>query len=78
MAFRIVPSDPKIFVVSTFPCDVGARVRLVVEGAFVRRGVSISLGDFAVIELAVYEFKEGVAFLRSGVKLFVSGTAHRL
>ncbi len=47
------------------------------EQAF-RRGVSISLGDFAVIELAIYEFKEGGALLRSEVKLFVDGTSHRV
>ncbi len=40
------------------------------ELALVRRGVSISHGDFAVIELAVYEFKEDGALLRSGVEFF--------
>ncbi len=30
--------------------------------------MSISLSDFPVIELAVYEFKEGGALLRGGIK----------
>ncbi len=78
MACRIVSSEPKTVVVGTFPCDVGARVRLVAEWTCVCRGVSISLGELAVIELAVYEFKEGGALLRSGGKLFMDGTSHLL
>ncbi len=75
---RIVPSDPKTVVVGKFPRDVGAGVRLVAEWTCVRRGVSISLSYFAVIELAVYEFKEGGAFLRGGIKLFMDGTSNHL
>ena len=67
LACRIVPSDPKTFVVGTFPCDVGVGVGLVAEWAFVRRGVSISLGDFAVVYLAVYEFEQGCAFCRGRI-----------
>ena len=78
LACRIVSSDLKTFAVFTFPCDVRAGVRLVAEWAFVHRGLSISLGDFAAIELAVYEFKEDGALLRSRVKIFVNDTAHRL
>ena len=78
LACRIVPSDPKTFVVGTFLCYVGARVKLVVEWAFVRRGVSISLGDFTVIDLAVYELKVDGALLRCRFMLLVNGTAHRL
>ena len=78
LACRIVLSDPKTVVVGAFTRDVGARVRLVAEWTSFRRGVSISLGNFAVIELAVYEFKKGGALLRGGVKLFVDGTSHRL
>jgi hypothetical protein len=51
---------------------------LVAEWAFVRWGVSISHGDFAVIELVVYEIKEGGALLRNGVELFVKSLSHRL
>ncbi len=78
LACRIVPSVPKTVVFGAFTRDVGARVRLVAEWTSFRRGVSISLGDFAVMELAVYEFKEGGALLWNGVKLFVDGTSHRL
>jgi hypothetical protein len=51
----------------TFSIDVCARVGPMTEWAFVRRDVSISLGDFAVVELAVNEFKEGGALLRVGI-----------
>ncbi len=77
-ACLIVPSDPNTVVVGTFPRNVGARVRLVAEWISVRRGVSISLSDFAVIELAVYEFKECGALLRDGVHIFVDGTSPRV
>ncbi len=62
----------------TFPSDVGAGVRPVAERAGVRWGVSISQGNFAVVELAVYEFKYGGTLRRSGVEFFVDGAAHRL
>ncbi len=48
------------------------------ERASVRWGVSISHGNFAVVELAVYEFKYGGTFRRVGVEFFVDGAAHRL
>ena len=51
-----MPGDPQILVFGTFPCDMGARVWLVAEWTFVRRGVSVSHGYFAVIELVVYAF----------------------
>ena len=51
-----MPGDPHTLVFGAFPCDVGARVWLAAEWAFVRGGVSVSHGYFAVIELAVYEF----------------------
>ena len=57
---------------------VGAGVRPVAEWAFVRWGVSTSPGDFAVVKLAVYEFKQGGALLGSGVELFVYGPAYHL
>ena len=56
LACRIMPGDPQTLVFGTFPCDVSARVWLVAEWAFVRGGVSVSHGYFAVTELAVYEF----------------------
>ena len=64
--------------IGTFPSDVGAGVRLVAEWAFVRWGVSISHGNLAVIELAIYEFEYGYTVRRSGVEFFVYRAAHGL
>ncbi len=77
LACRIVPFDPKTFVAFTFPCNVSAGVKLVAKRAVVLRGVSISLSEFAVIELTVYEFKKYGALHRSEVKLFVDDTVCR-
>ncbi len=78
LACCVVPSDPKTGVVGTFSRNVSAGVMHMTEWAFVRRGVSISLGDFAVVQLAVYEFKQDCAFRRGGVEFFVDCTAHLL
>jgi len=48
----------------------------VTKWAFVCRGVSISLGQFAVVELSVHEFEEGNALLGKGVKPFVNGMSY--
>ena len=53
-----------------------ARVWLVTKWAFVRGGLPISLGQFAVVELSMHEFEEGGALLRNGVEPFVNGLAH--
>ena len=49
--------------VRAFPDNVCARVLLVLKWALVRRGVAISIGLFAVVELAACEFEEGGALL---------------
>ena len=71
LACRIMPGDPQALVLGTFPCDVA-------EWAFVRGGLSVSHGYFAVIKLVVYEFLEGGALFRIGFELFVNGSAYRL
>ena len=48
------------------------------QGTFVREGVSISLGEFAVVELSAYKLKEGSAVPGNGVDPFVNGLAHCL
>ena len=40
--------------------------------------MAISLGEFAVVQLSVYEFEEGSAFLISRNKFFLYGSAHRV
>ena len=62
----------------TLPSDVGAGVLPLAERACVRWSVSISHGNLAVIELAIYEFEYGDTFRRSGVELFVYSAAHYL
>ena len=49
LARGIVPTDVEGFVVRTLSCDVYARVRLVAERAFVRRGVAVTPGEFAIV-----------------------------
>ena len=78
LACGIVSSYPEAFVVRTLPSDVGARVLPLAERTGVRWGVSISHGNLAVIELAIYEFEYGYAVRRSGVEFFVYRAAHCL
>ena len=78
LACCIVSSYPEAFVVRTLPSDVGAGVLPMAERTCARWGVSISHGNLAVIELAIYEFKYGDTFRRSGVELFVYSAAHYL
>ena len=50
-----------------------------IEGAFVRGGVSSeSLGDFAIVYLAIYEIQEYGALLGVGVELFMNSLAHNM
>ena len=42
------------------------------------RSVAISLGEFAIVQLAIYEFKEGSALLRMRGKFLVGGSAYSL
>ncbi len=50
-------ADVEGLMIRAFPGNVCARVAFVAKWAFVRRGVAISLGLFAVVELAVNEFE---------------------
>ncbi len=64
--------------VRTPPSDVGAGVRPLAERTGVRWGVSISHGNLAVIELAIYECNYGDTLRRSGVEFLVYSAAHYL
>ena len=64
--------------VRALPSDVGAGFLPLAERTGVRWGVSISHGNLAVIELAIYEFKYGDTFRGNGVELFVYSAAHYL
>ncbi len=46
--------------------------------AFVRRGVAVSFGEFAIVELAIYEFKKGNAFLGVRDNVPMDGSARSL
>ena len=65
----IVSTDAEGFVVRTLACDVCARVR---------RSVAISLGEFSIVQLAVYVFEEGSALLGLRSKFSVYSTAQCL
>ncbi len=48
------------FLVKAFPRNMCARVRLVAQCARIGGGVSVSLSEFAIIYLSVYELNKGV------------------
>ena len=50
-------ANGKSLVVGAFTRNVCARVWFVAEGAFIGRSVPVSLSDFAVIQLNIYEFE---------------------
>jgi hypothetical protein len=62
--------------VRAFSGDMNAEVRLLTEWAFIFRDVSISLGLFAVIKLAVNEFEKGSSLLGVACQPCLEGIAH--
>ncbi len=61
-----------------FSGDMRPRVGLVTERAFIRQGMAISFGYFAVIVLAVNEFEKGGALLGVACQHVVKGMAQNL
>ncbi len=74
----IVPPDAEGFVIRALACDVCARVRQVAQRAIVCKRVAISLVEFAIVQLAIYEFEEGGAFLILRSEFSVYSAAHCL
>ena len=64
--------------VRAFTGNMRARVGLVADWSLVRRGVAISIGKFAIIELPIDEFEEGDSLLRVRDQPCVEGMAHYL
>jgi hypothetical protein len=60
-----------------FPHNMCASVRVVAEWTRVGGGVSVSLSKLAIIELAVYGFKEGSALPVVSRETSVHGSSHR-
>ncbi len=49
-----------------------------IEWGRIGRSVSVSLNEFAIIDLAVYELKEGSALPMDGREMSAYGSSHRL
>ena len=64
MARRIVAVDAEGLVARVFYDDMCERVRHVAERARVGRGMGISLGLFAIVELVINVFEEGDSLFR--------------
>ena len=56
MTRRVVAANGESLMVKAFPRNVCARVWFVAQWALIGRSVPISLWEFAIIKLIVYEF----------------------
>ncbi len=70
-------ADGESLLMKAFPRNVCARVRYVAEWARVSGGVFISLCKLSIIELTVYEFKEGSALPVVSRETSAYGSSHR-
>jgi len=57
LARRVVAASSESLVVGAFSRYVCTRVWFVAEGALIGRSVPVSLYEFVIIQLAVYEFE---------------------
>ncbi len=70
-------ADGDSLLMKAFPHNMCARVRFVAEWTRVSGGVSVSLSKLAIIELAVYGFKESSALPVVSRETSVYGSSHR-
>ncbi len=70
-------ADGESLLMNEIPRNMCARVRFVAEWTRVGGGVSVSLSKLAIIELAVFKFKEGSALLVVCREMSVYGSSQR-